>query len=235
MLTGLTRFLPESMLSWGDNLEFLLRIVLACGLGALIGLERSIRLKEAGVRTHAIIACGAAIFMILSKYAFADALSTPGTGSADPARIAAQVVSGISFIGAGVIFKQGGSVKGLTTAAGLWATSAVGMAVGAGMYWVSLSATAVIVASQLVMHRFPVGNDSYSRQEIQITMEDREGLYEVFLSLLRARGCQILKSQISRGDGELSLTLTIRTASPFTPEEGMALLRENEGIRSISV
>lgn len=105
MLTGLTGFLPESTLTLYDNLEFLFRILLSAALGAAIGLERTKRQKEAGVRTHCIIACASAVFMILSKYAFIDTAALAGSRGADTARIAAQVVSGISFLGAGVIFK----------------------------------------------------------------------------------------------------------------------------------
>ena len=136
MLSGLSTYLPESALTLFDNLEFFVRLLLSAGLGALVGLERSKRQKEAGVRTHCIIACTSALFMILSKYAFVDLVGVDGLRGADPARIAAQVVSGISFLGAGVIFKNGNSIRGLTTAAGMWGTAAVGMAIGAGMYWV---------------------------------------------------------------------------------------------------
>ena len=116
MLSGLSTYLPESALTLFDNLEFFVRLLLSAGLGALVGLERSKRQKEAGVRTHCIIACTSALFMILSKYAFVDIVDITGTRGADPARIAAQVVSGISFLGAGVIFKNGNSIRGLTTA-----------------------------------------------------------------------------------------------------------------------
>ena len=119
MLSGLTNYVPETALTVFDNLEFFIRIVLAAILGALVGLERSKRQKEAGVRTHCIIACTSALFMILSKYAFVDLVGVAGLRGADPARIAAQVVSGISFLGAGVIFKNGNSIRGLTTAAGM--------------------------------------------------------------------------------------------------------------------
>ena len=145
MLAGLSGYLPESTLTLFDNLEFLIRLLLSAALGALVGLERSKRQKEAGVRTHCIIACTSALFMILSKYAFVDVTSIDGLRGADPARIAAQVVSGISFLGAGVIFKNGNSIRGLTTAAGMWGTAAIGMAVGAGMYWLGLIEAAILV------------------------------------------------------------------------------------------
>ena len=120
MLHGLTSFLPEGLLSIYDNLEFLIRIVISAVFGIFIGLERTKRQKDAGIRTHCIIAVTSAAFMILSKYAFLDVNGVLGDRSADPARMAAQVVSGISFLGAGVIFKdKNSSIKGLTTAAGM--------------------------------------------------------------------------------------------------------------------
>ena len=126
----------NSQFSIMQDLDFLVRILAACFCGACIGFERTKRFKEAGIRTHIIVCCAAALIMIVSKYGFAD-LTYPdgsvfnGTRGADPARIAAQVVSGISFLGAGVIFKNGSTVKGLTTAAGIWATAGIGLALGA--------------------------------------------------------------------------------------------------------
>ena len=125
--------------TWQQTLDFFIRILLACICGAAIGFERSRRFKGAGIRTHIIVCCGAALIMIVSKYGFADLTSAlgvnfNGTRGADPARVAAQVVSGISFLGAGVIFKNNGVVKGLTTAAGLWVTAGIGLAMGSGMY-----------------------------------------------------------------------------------------------------
>ena len=113
----------NSQFSLWQNVDFFLRIAAACVCGACIGAERSKRYKEAGIRTHIIVCCASALLMIVSKYGFAD-LTDPagamysGIRGADPARIAAQVVSGISFLGAGVIFKHGNAVRGLTTAAG---------------------------------------------------------------------------------------------------------------------
>ena len=152
MLTGLTGFLPESTLTLYDNLEFLFRILLSAALGAAIGLERTKRQKEAGVRTHCIIACASAVFMILSKYAFIDTAALAGSRGADTARIAAQVVSGISFLGAGVIFKNGSSIRGLTTAAGIWTTAGIGMAMGAGMYLIAVAGTMILITAQSLLH-----------------------------------------------------------------------------------
>lgn len=120
--------------------EFILRLFLAGTLGAIIGLEREYRAKEAGYRTHFLVSLGSALIMIVSQHGFHDVLDEPGTGL-DPSRIAAQVVTGIGFIGAGTIILNKQIVRGLTTAAGIWVTSGIGLVIGAGMYWLGVSAT----------------------------------------------------------------------------------------------
>ena len=236
MLPGLTSFVPEAALTAFDNLEFFIRIVLAAALGALVGLERSKRQKEAGVRTHCIIACTSALFMILSKYAFVDtAIGADGLRGADPARIAAQVVSGISFLGAGVIFKNGNSIRGLTTAAGMWGTAAIGMAVGAGMYWLGLIEAAVLVAIQIILHRFPVGADALTTQELVVEMEDTEELQQQFDALLAAHHGQVIDSSLSRDEGYLRMEITVRLEPPITHDEALAFIKANSGVRRVSV
>ena len=235
MLSGLTNYLPETALTVFDNLEFFLRIVLAAILGALVGLERSKRQKEAGVRTHCIIACTSALFMILSKYAFVDLVGVDGLRGADPARIAAQVVSGISFLGAGVIFKNGNSIRGLTTAAGMWGTAAVGMAIGAGMYWVGLIEAAVLVGIQIVLHRFPVGADALTTQEIVVEMTDSDELLARFDALVKSHRGQITESSLTRQNGILCMEVTAKLDPPITHEEALAFMKANDGVRRVSV
>ena len=136
------------------ELEYFLRVVIAGVCGILIGYERKNRAKEAGIRTHCIVACAAALMMIVSKYGFADlAGDQMGTRGADPARIAAQVVSGVGFLGAGMIFVQRQTIKGLTTAAGMWATAGIGMAIGAGMYIIGIAVALFIIVIQTVLHK----------------------------------------------------------------------------------
>ena len=235
MLSGLTNYLPETALTVFDNLEFFIRIVLAAILGALVGLERSKRQKEAGVRTHCIIACTSALFMILSKYAFVALVGVDGLRGADPARIAAQVVSGISFLGAGVIFKNGNSIRGLTTAAGMWGTAAVGMAIGAGMYWVGLIEAAVLVGIQIVLHRFPVGADALTTQEIVVEMTDSDELLARFDALVKSHRGQITESSLTRQNGILCMEVTAKLDPPITHEEALAFMKANDGVRRVSV
>src|SRR2546421_1650788 len=115
--------------------EVLLRVGLAAALGGVLGLERELREREAGLRTHLVVSVGSALFTLVSAYGFHEFLVNGGaTVRADPTRIAAQIVSGIGFLGAGAIIRQGLSVRGLTTAATLWLVAAIGMASGAGYY-----------------------------------------------------------------------------------------------------
>lgn len=120
--------------------DLLLRVVLAGFLGGLIGIERQLRAKEAGLRTHVLVGIGSAMFMIVSKYGFNDILMESHVGL-DPSRIAAQVVSGMGFLGAGTIMIQKQVVRGLTTAAGLWVTAAIGLVIGSGMYSIGIYGT----------------------------------------------------------------------------------------------
>lgn len=125
--------------------DFVLRLFVAAMLGGVIGLEREYRAKEAGFRTHFLVALGSGLFMILSQFGFDDVLAHYEQVSLDPSRIASQVVTGIGFIGAGTIIFQKHVVRGLTTAAGLWVTSAIGMTAGAGMYVLSIATTVLVL------------------------------------------------------------------------------------------
>lgn len=132
-------------------MEFILRLLVAGVLGALIGLDREYRAKEAGYRTHFLVSLGSALIMIVSQHGFGDVLGEQGIGL-DPSRIASQVVTGIGFIGAGTIILNKQIVRGLTTAAGIWATSGIGLAVGAGMYALGVSATVLTLVGLEVLN-----------------------------------------------------------------------------------
>jgi putative Mg2+ transporter-C (MgtC) family protein len=123
-----------------DGWEVVLRLAIAAGLGAAVGVEREVREHEAGVRTHLLVALGSALFTIVGAYGFEDF----GTTS-DPTRVAAQIVTGIGFLGAGAILREGLSVRGLTTAGSLWVVAAIGMGAGAGYYWAAVAGTALTI------------------------------------------------------------------------------------------
>lgn len=138
---------------WGSvfvDLEYILRLLLAAVCGALVGLEREKRQKNAGLRTHIIVAMASALMMIVSKYGFFDVMKV-GL-SPDPSRIAAGVVTAIGFLGGGVIFIRKDNAVGLTTAAGLWATVGIGITIGAGMYITGIACTLLMLLVQTIMH-----------------------------------------------------------------------------------
>lgn len=128
-----------------NELGHLAEILLAVVLGFAIGLERKLRYKEAGIRTHTIVCAGSALMMIVSKYGFGDM-------DADASRVAAQIVAGVGFLGAGIIVYKKHEVHGLTTAAGVWATAGVGMAAGAKLYVVAIGATVILIGVQCLFH-----------------------------------------------------------------------------------
>ena len=157
--------------------DFALRLFVAGAMGVLIGLEREYRAKEAGYRTHFLVALGSALIMIVSQYGFMEVLKTDLI-RLDPSRIAAQVVSGIGFIGAGTIILQKQIVRGLTTAAGIWATSGIGLAVGAGMYAVGISATLLVLLGLETLSYF-FKSIGLRNMMIDFSTDDKEAIKRV--------------------------------------------------------
>lgn len=157
-----------------STLEFVLRIFVASLLGGAIGLEREYRDKAAGFRTHFLVALGSALFMIISAYGFFGALVS-AEHRLDVSRIAAQVVSGIGFIGAGTIIFQKNAVHGLTTAAGIWVTAAIGLTCGAGMYILAVAATVLVL---LGLEAFNFFLNSFRRTESDVDISDGESYAE---------------------------------------------------------
>ncbi len=160
-----------------DGWDALLRLTFACGLGAAIGFEREIRDREAGIRTHLLVSLGSALFTIVSAFGFHEFLAGGGQiVRADPSRIAAQIVTGIGFLGAGAIIREGLSVRGLTTAATLWVVAAIGMACGAGYYWPAVAATVLTLLAlwplRIAAYRLI---EQIKPEENRITVELREG------------------------------------------------------------
>ena len=136
------------------NMDFVIRLLVAGILGTIIGLDREYRAKEAGYRTHFLVSLGSALIMIVSQYGFQEIIKESSV-TLDPSRVAAQVVSGIGFIGAGTIIFQKQIVRGPTTAAGIWATAGIGLAVGAGMYTIGIAATVLtLVGLELLSYLF---------------------------------------------------------------------------------
>jgi len=220
---------------WSEHIwDFLLRLVCASAAGFIIGFERKSRSKEAGVRTHALVAIGAALMMILSKYAFSDTvLEATGAKSADPARIAAQVVTGVGFLGAGIIMYRRDSLRGLTTAAGIWATAGLGMAFGAGLYVIGSVATVLVLGIQILLH-LPI---KFFRTRLFLVLhativlekeEDIETVREIF------HVQKFLKFKTFRGkDGTMQAELEIHTEKLFSAEDLYQLTQKYPFILSV--
>jgi putative Mg2+ transporter-C (MgtC) family protein len=170
-----------------DTVDVFVRVGAASGLGALIGLERESRNQLAGMRTHALVAAGAAVFTMAGAYGFSDIHRAP---TVDPMRVAAQIASGIGFIGAGAIIRDRGSVRGITTAAALWTSAAVGLATGAGL-WAVAAAGAVVTLGVLVLLRpvrarlLTLANQRY---ELEVEYERGHGTLGPLLDLIADAG-----------------------------------------------
>lgn len=220
-------------------LEFFLRLFIASACGAAIGFERTKRFKEAGIRTHIIVCAAAALTMIVSKYGFADMVDAlgkdfPGTHGTDPARIAAQIVSGVSFLGAGIIFRNGTAVRGLTTAAGIWATASIGLAIGGGMYVIGIFATAIIAIVQIIMHRFAPSADSMTIGQVHCTVAKSDAFRAAANKYIADRKMQIIASKIAfNDDGSATYDLTLRMSNTITLSDLSDFLESIDGIREV--
>jgi putative Mg2+ transporter-C (MgtC) family protein len=214
--------------------ELTLRIGLAAALGAAVGLERELREREAGLRTHLLVALGAALFTIVSAYAWSDWSFSNRSGIVfDPTRIAAQIVTGVGFLGAGAIIRQGLTVRGLTTAATLWAVAAIGMAVGAGYY-----AAAVITTVVVIVSLWPLRILAY-RVFTRIRPDERPLEIELpsgasarlVLAAVEDLGGDVESFQLERSrDG---LLVILRAAFPDGPNEALRRLSDLEDVRAV--
>ena len=220
--------------------EFFIRVLIACVCGAAIGFERSKRLKEAGIRTHIIVCCAAALTMIVSKYGFADLVGADGaplygTKGTDPARLAAQIIGGVSFLGAGIIFRNGNSIKGLTTAAGIWATAGIGLAIGAGMYIMGVFSTLVVAVIQILMHKFTIGVDSMVVGRMHCVVSHSAEFRKALNEYIEEHGMQILEVKIDfLEDGSAAYNLTLRMRHDVTVNDLSEFLESVGDVRDVS-
>lgn len=211
----------------GCNMTQELRILLDLGLsvllGFIIGFERKLRFKEAGIRTHTIVCVGSALMMVVSKYAFGSA--------ADSARVAAQIVSGVGFLGAGMIVYRQHEVRGLTTAAGVWATAGVGMACGGRLYVVAVGATAILVVVQCIFHlrcRVFHSKRYYSvKIEFLQTGDENKRIKEIFGT---DRFNHLI---ITRDSDKVTYSATLNTDKEFSSTRLNQIMSENDFILSI--
>ena len=212
--------------------DFVWRLVLAALFGTIIGLDREYREKEAGFRTHFLVSLGSALMMIVSQYGFSEILTHDGV-SLDPSRIAAQVVSGIGFIGAGTIIFNHQIVRGLTTAASLWATAGIGLTAGAGMSWLALAATilTLVALEGLSLVFRSLGS---RRMVVVFSASDRTGVADT-LDRIRTDGYMVVTyevvPQVVGGDGiTYRVTMVVKAKPGSDNNQLLALLRENTDI-----
>lgn len=212
---------------------YLLGLVTAVVCGALIGVERTFRQKEAGIRTHIIVALGSALIMIVSKYGFFDIVGLADHVNLDGSRLAAQVVTGISFLGAGIIVFKG-TVKGLTTAAGVWTTAGIGLAAGAGMYGIAVYATLILLVVQIVIHKIlPVENTSTTA--VSMKLKDDPEAIESITKLFKENGYILISTSVEKKDSKYICLFTIRAKSHINPDDISKLFTGNEYVLSLSV
>jgi putative Mg2+ transporter-C (MgtC) family protein len=195
-----------------DLWEVAVRLAVAAALTGAVGLEREFRERAAGLRTHMLVGVGSALFTIVSAYAWGDFIFDRTQGTAfDPTRIAAQIVTGIGFLGAGVIIRQGLSIRGVTTAAGLWVAAAIGMAVGAGYWGAALIGTGVVLVG-LGPLRMAEGWVVRRRREggtLEIDLRPEEPLAPV-LSVLENRRARVSRIHLEEEETGRELRLEVR-------------------------
>jgi len=222
--------------------ELLLRLVVAAVCGWLVGVERSRRFKDAGVRTHCMVACSAALLMIVSKYGFADLETAEGVffagvRGADSSRIASQIVTGVGFLGAGVIYRDRKfTTRGLTTAAGIWAVCGIGMAIGSGLYVIGVFATAFIICLQYLTHRFNIGADRYSDAGIEVTFSRDGDADEALYRKLEEWGAIVTDTQIDKQqDGSMKYRLGLKLKNEIKGDLLNEFVGRHEEIISIKM
>ena len=215
---------------------FILRLALATLLGAIIGFEREYHAKEAGIRTHLLVALGACLFMILSVYGF-DFMLDRDHVSFDPSRIASQVVTGIGFIGAGTIILQKQMVRGLTTAAGLWVTAAIGLACGNGMYLIAIVTTAIVLISLGLINVY-LPYISQRERHITFLVEDYAVMTDI-LERLRQEKITVLNYEMHKSaeenDGKMLITLEIRMKRYDNVKGITSILKNFEKVELVQV
>ena len=195
----------------GEQLDISIRLVIASVLGAAIGLERELHAHPAGMRTHVLVSLGSAAFTVLSIFFFESPAAPNGSLPTDPSRIAAQIVSGIGFLGAGAILKYGTSVRGLTTAASLWATAGVGMAAGAGAWAVAVVTTVLIVFSlgplNWVISRFRLRGQDLVRLRVLAGKLEALGAISRTLTANKIDIAGVSSQRLGKGRYEIELEL----------------------------
>ncbi len=208
-----------------SDLELVLRLVLAAVLGAALGAEREVFQKTAGLRTHTLVAVGAALFTIAGAYAFEGS-------DVDPTRIAAQVVTGIGFIGAGAMIRTGFTVSGITTAATLWFAAALGLAAGFGMYL--FAGVALAVALVIMIGFAPIRKRIHRVQRIELLYRPGHGTMTPLFQSLNAVGATVHNMTLSENEGIRTVSLEVLGLGGDSLDEVIAALRSRDEVLNVS-
>lgn len=233
--------MPEITNEFYLQFESIARCVLAAFCGALIGFERKNRLKEAGLRTHLIVALGSALMMVVSKYGFFDLLRYANELGVevklDPSRLASNIITGIGFLGAGTIFVRKQVINGLTTAAGLWATAGIGMAIGAGMYIVGISITVIQFLAQIVLHKnLRILRHPTTADTIVITMENGPDAVKKLNSIFEELDIEVRSLKFENISYEtLEVECFVKLPNKYSLAQAAADLKAHEFIRTLQI
>ena len=220
----------ELMLEQGD---YLLRVLVAGLCGLMIGYERESRMKMAGIRTHTIIAMAASLMVVISKYGFFDVIGRESV-SVDASRVAASVVTGIGFLGAGIIWNRKTSISGVTTSAGIWATLGIGMSVGAGMWVLGIGCTAMLLVIQYLFHRNWRIFNANNAGRIHLHILRGENTRERMVNVLTGMNIQMIDTHMSIDEnGCIEATLNVLFPKDFETETILTLMANYPEITSI--
>ncbi len=221
------------------ELMYVFRIIIAGICGIIIGYERKSRSKEAGIRTHFIVASAAALIMIVSKYGFFDLILKAVIEGVDirldPSRVASCIVSGVGFLGAGMIFVQKNTVRGLTTAAGIWATAGIGMAIGAGLYLTGIIFTGIIFLAQIILHKDSRLLMVRHMKILKIFGVNRLGYIEELTKKLAVDDIVIDDYDVSRNceTNSYDYTITVEVPKVFNDEEILSMIEYDASFETI--
>ena len=221
------------------EMMYVFRVIIAGICGIIIGYERKSRAKEAGIRTHFIVASAAALIMIVSKYGFFDliaqAIAEGVEVKLDPSRIASCIVSGVGFLGAGMIFVQKYTIKGLTTAAGIWATAGIGMAIGAGLYLTGIIFTGIIFVAQIILHKDSKFLMVRHMKVLRVSGVERQGYMRDLTRTLAVHDVVIDGYDVSRDSetDKFDYVITVEVPKAFDEEEILSLIEYDASLETM--
>lgn len=221
-----------------SEVDLALRILIAAALGGLVGLEREWSNHAAGLRTHILVCIGSAVIMLLSIYGFNQFVSEASVRM-DPARLAAQVISGIGFLGAGAIMRDGSKVSGLTTAASIWVVAAIGLCVGAGFLFTAVLTTVIVLISLFVLNKLENQMMRHRRhRQLIIAVVDKPGMIANVFTQLGEQGIQVTKMSLhnkDEGQPVTEMNLSVKVKNDVRLNKSIELINSMEHVVSIEI